>query len=744
MSKNRFWGRTYSARAIAEAKIREAIIVAWQQGGKLSELVKDCAIKLSRKGWWAVKQKYERHGFAGLLDRRGLAGGRTPRINDDQLQTIKDLVDQDVSLKEFQDLLQEKFSKIVSARHSTRLLKKLGITKKRGRPASAYSPSKHKGIPVDNAGVYFLKGADYDMEGSKTIVEQIVAARQNDIEQQSALKRIRGTTPPTITKKVESLLYLPMFDMQKPYHLLKYHKKGFGILTGSGKRYSYYTLDIFLCDIEKLKIANQVGDTLARRYLEALCIELELEDGSCFYIDGHAKHVWSSKNIPKAFFTTLKRAERGLHQYFIHSSKGDPLILLTCPGDTRLPGALFNLIDAFENAVGKKILRAAIFDREGLSLRIFEEFGTREKRFITLLRENMYKGEQSFRIVKDFKALKTEEINGELKILEWVADADYDLKDRETKKKLTVRVALVKKRVDGKEKLIPIITNINRKERRDVAWIAKKYFGRWPNQENMFRDAIEAFDIDTNHGYKKKVVDNRVAQRKKEELATNLRGISGRLESAQREREVAAKQLKNLEEVYKSRKGELQKDRSELHSKIGLTDDGKQRRKLLRELKQAENKLTKLGEQYGKQISDFRAALKKREKYEKSLRTQKANKENEIAGLDLDRALYEMETEKDHLMSNVKMLLTNLSSYAQRQYFPERCHTLNLESMKRTFWQQGGYVKERKRRIDVTLYSYDDAELQSAMEYACMKFNASDLRSWQGQRIWMHVELPEA
>ena len=91
----------------------------------------------------------------------------------------------------------------------------------------------------------------------------------------NALKRLRRSMQETIRKKVETLLYLPMYEMQKPYHLLKYHKRGLGLLTGSGQRYNYFTADIFLCDIEKLRIAKSVGDKLVRCYLEALCIEIE-------------------------------------------------------------------------------------------------------------------------------------------------------------------------------------------------------------------------------------------------------------------------------------------------------------------------------------------------------------------------------------------------------------------------------------------------------------------------------------
>lgn len=579
------------------------------------------------------------------------------------------------------------------------------------------------------------------MEGIKTIAEAIPTGRKKDIEEKSALKRIGTMRHETITKKLETLLYLPMFDLQKPYHLLKYHKRGLGILTGSGKRYSYYTTDIFLCDIEKLRIAESVSNALARCYIEALAIEIELEDGTYFYINDHAKHVWSSKNIPKAFFTTLNRAERGLHQYFIHSNKGNPLILLTCPGDTRLPEVMFNLIDAFENAVGKRIMKAVIFDREGLSLSIFEEFNERKKYFITLLRSDMYKGEHSFKIIKDYKPLKVEEKDGKVtKVLEWVAEAEYELKDRGNKRKLNVRAALVRKQINERTKLIPIITNIIPEEEPDIAKIAKRYFNRWPNQENIFRDAMEAFKVDTNHGYKKQAVPNRVVQRKKEELEENLRGITKRLKAATKETETIFNQLENLKEIYKLRKKILQKDKSNLYAEIGLTQKAEERQKLLKNLRRIELKISKMSEQYGQKISELKISLNNKERHKKSLATQKENKETEIKKLNLEKVLYEIKTEKDHLMSNFKTLLINLSSYAQRQYFPKEFHSFTMESMKKAFYQQDGYAKIRKRNIDITLHSYDEPALQKAVEYACNKFNNNNLKTLEGQRIWMHVE----
>jgi transposase len=729
----------YRLDQIAKAQKKEKVIQAWLAGEKLTRLMKNAEIQLTRVQWWNLKRKYKESGFGGLID--GRRGGKPKKVTGEIKGYIKETkrFQPEVTSKELQEDIHHEFGQELNRIWIGKIAKRLGESLHRGRPQTGRRDYR-KGVPIDRAGVYFLKGAESDMGGVEAIVEEIVKGRDKKIPEKSTLGRIRGTRPETIRKKVETLLYLPMFDMQKPYHLLKYHKRGLGIVTGSGHRYSYYTADIFLCDIEKLMIAKDVGEVLARCYLEALCIEIELEDGSYFYIDGHAKHVWSSKNIPKAFFTTLKRAERGLHQYFIHSSKGNPLILLTCPGDTRLPGVMFNLIDAFEDAVGKRIMKAAIFDREGLSLSIFEEFSRRKKYFITLLREGMYKGEESFKMLEEYKPLKTEEKDGELKILEWVQEAEYELKDKEKKRKLTVRVALVRKKVNEKEKIIPIITNLTRKEEPDIGRIAKRYFDRWPNQENMFRDAMEALKVDTNHGYKKKEVPNRVVERKKEELETNLRGISMRLNKAEKESKNAKKQLKDMERIYENQKKMMQSDRSELYAKIVLTKAPVERQKLLKSLRRVESEISRVSEQFGRQIAELKVSLKNKDRHEKGLRTQKKNKENELSSLDLERVLLEIKTEKDHLMSNFKTLLINLSSYAQRQYFPEEFHTFTMESMKRAFYQQDGYAKVRKKKIEVTLHSYDDPGLQKAVEFACEKFNNSDLRTSAGQRIKMCVE----
>ena len=100
-----------------------------------------------------------------------------------------------------------------------------------------------------------------------------------------------------------------------------------------------------------------------------------------------------------------------------------------------------------------------------------------------------------------------------------------------------------------------IRSNLTPKEEPDIHKIAKRYFDRWPYQENiMFKDAMEAIKVDTNHGYKKREVPNRVVLRKKEELETNLRGITQKLRKAKREKREANRALTKLKEFYQTSK----------------------------------------------------------------------------------------------------------------------------------------------------------------------------------------------
>ena len=84
--------------------------------------------------------------------------------------------------------------------------------------------------------------------------------------------------------------------------------------------------------------------------------------------------------------------------------------------------------------------------------------------------------------------------------------------------------------------------------------------------------------------------------------------------------------------------------------------------------------------------------------------------------------------------------IINLNRYVAEHYFPPKYERAELRTMCNKFYRQNGYVKIRKRYIKVLLDSYDDPELQKDVEYACGRFNCSDVQTPVGQRCYINVE----
>jgi len=577
------------------------------------------------------------------------------------------------------------------------------------------------------------------MNGTAAVTDVVRKKREEYILQYGKKESFRTlfSWPLTIQRKNETLLYLPVFGMKRPKDLERYHKPGLGLISGIGKRYRYSTLDKHQRELEKLNIAEELSKSLARCYVEAFFIKIELEDKSCFYIDGHFKTVWSSKNIPRAFRTTLNKTEKSLEQVVLNSSQGYPLILLTCPGDRHLIKEMFNLIDAFEGACGKRIVKISVFDREGVSIKVFQEFDYRKKYFITLLKENQHKGLQSFTIKEGFVPYKIDKKTGKIKSI--VADGEILLKDREEKLEYKVRVALLIKDPQGLKKLIPVITNITVKEEPNIKKIVDKYFNRWPDQENIIKDMIYGVGLDTNHGYKKKEVENRTILRKKAELEKNIRGLESKLKPIRQDINSREKEIEVIQEVYQSRIKQLNKDKNELHYKILLCKQ-EERKNYLQHLKGIEDKMLELTSGNEKQLFLLRTKLENKRRFEMGLISQKEGKEEELSSLDMEQKLYEVVTEKDDTMTNFKLLLYNLSRYAREQWFSPTYEKATFLMMRDKFYSQDGYVKIGKRKIRVTLNPYDDDELQKDVEQACRKFNSADVQTLFGRQLEIHVE----
>ena len=102
--------------------------------------------------------------------------------------------------------------------------------------------------------------------------------------------------------------------------------------------------------------------------------------------------------------------------------------------------------------------------------------------------------------------------------------------------------------------------------------------------------------------------------------------------------------------------------------------------------------------------------------------------------IDTEALCRERNLEKDQLMLNLQVLLTNLHDWACTHYFAPQWQKLELDTAMRLIYRKSGHVAWYPDRIEITLDGYRYAEHQQAMAATCQRFNAANLR-WQDGRL---------
>ncbi len=90
-------------------------------------------------------------------------------------------------------------------------------------------------------------------------------------------------------------------------------------------------------------------------------------------------------------------------------------------------------------------------------------------------------------------------------------------------------------------------------------------------------------------------------------------------------------------------------------------------------------------------------------------------------------------------MLNLQGLLLNLHDWARLHYFAPEWQSLQLATATRLIYQKPGRVRWYQDRIEVELAVYRYTAQQRAMEAACDRFNAANLRWQDGRLLRIHV-----
>ena len=696
----------------AKAKRKEKAIQLIEKKGKdIEKAFSQYGLKISRYTYPRILSRYKSHGIEGLLETRG--GAKSVKVSDDIKRFICSIKKERGSLtaKEICQIVKKRFSVDVHFSHMSRILVDLGLNNPPGRPEKQQILEKRE---IDHAGCFIIKAACLAMRLPDTVVD-VIFRRTKEIKMNASEytkeflnMRILHSSAEVTRRKIETLLFMPVFGMERIWHFKTvYPRKGLGLVTGSGDPYKYHTMDNFLRELPLLDIDQKLSKSLAKLYVESFHISFRTKESRTFYIDCFRKAVWTKKNIPKGMHATRNQILKCLDVYFIHDAQGRPLLPLTRPGDSYLGEALFPIIEALEDAIGKKVVDFAIFDREGLAVSVFKELRKKKKHFITVLRENQYNSLGDFEIPKKkrWKTYKKDPSTG--KLTEQILDCNKTLLDSKTKQSYRVRTILV--REVGSDSFAVVATSIDRRIEPDAGKIVSKYKDRWDRQENSFKQMKPSLYLDTNHGTNViEQEDNRVIRRKVENLEKKIQAKKNKIESALNKIRKAEEQLKKLEERIK-----------------------------------LDETVRKDTEQYKKHIIRSEKILHSISAYRSTVSTSQlklSDLSRRLNNIDQAKILYEIDTRKDHVMTNLETALNNADIFVKERYLPEQYRRSDFRTIRDILYRQQGSYYETNDEIKVILNHYDqEPEHQMLAEYATKKINDAQLTTNSGKRLVVQV-----
>jgi hypothetical protein len=541
--------------------------------------------------------------------------------------------------------------------------------------------------------------------------------------------------PETITRRLTHLMWLPRFDLTRPYQLRRVRPLGLGLVAGGCPTLGYSALEHFLGDLEALRVADSLGNALMRQYLEVWPIPAE---GTLFYLDNRRKVHYSSYAIAAGKISASERVLGATTQLFLHDAAGHCLHMHSGPGDDHMTRTLLPFAQCFVALIGREGVRGIVADQEMRSVALFLALEAMDNLgFVTIAPTPTPEQEAAFEVEGIFVPYLRDAENGAL--THWVAHAHTLLQDRQKGLSYQCEVTLVVDCRDGLPgRLIPVLHNL-REENLAVEIPHAAYVGRWESQERVFRDMRACQNLDANYGFKKVLVPNRRVERKRDKLQRKLHTWEKRMATAQRKVQEYAEQIATLEQRAQQQQDENEEQIIALRQMGQEATTPKQRERLLIQ----KERLSAKGQIQQIRFRERRRRLvTERRTWQKKL-DERQTKRSEVAQAlqELeDRPFHDLDLEKDNLMTYLRMAGENAHRFVQEQYFAGTfLEKVDESTMVRLVYNRPGWVRQRGQDLLVRLQGYRNPELQAAAAQACRQVNQAQVALPSGHRLRMEV-----
>lgn len=544
-------------------------------------------------------------------------------------------------------------------------------------------------------------------------------------------------TEEAITCRLAHLLWLPRFDLVRPYHLRWVRPLGLGLVAGSRSTLGYSTMEHFLGDLEALRVAAPLGDALARRYLG---IWPAPPQGGFFYLDNRRKVRYSGYPSAAGKISATDRIQGGTTQLFIHDAAGHALHMHSGPGDDHLTRTLLPLMQHFATLVGQERIRGIVADQEMRSVALFLALKALEFGFVTIGRTPTPEQEAAFAVKGLFLPYRRDAESGE--ITHWAAQAKTLLRDRAQGLSCEMEATLlVDCRAGFPGRLIPFFYDLP-KESVPAELPVDTYVGRWEDQERGFRDMRPCQNLDAHYGQKKVAVSNRPQERKREDLRQKLQAQEKQVATAQDKVRVCTAAQVALEQAAQEKQAAAEDQVKTLRQERRKAASFRQRQQLTRQMER------KIADQRVQQVR-FQGKRRRLVAQQRTLQQQLQERQDEqkkvaqaLQELLQERPFYDFDLEKDNLMTYLRMAGENAHHFVQERYFAGTLlEKVDEATMVRVVYNQPGWVRRRGKYLHLLLQGYGDTRVQAAVAQACQRINQARIQLTSRHQLRMTVAV---
>jgi hypothetical protein len=505
-----------------------------------------------------------------------------------------------------------------------------------------------------------------------------------------------------------TLLFLNAVGLRRTWDLRGYAGDGLALLTSRRRAYGYRHVERFLSALAQAGAGDALTDALAA-WAAALwrpCSSRADEPPAPFYIDGHRKAVYSDHLIPRGL-VARRGAVLGCRALtLLHDAAGHPLLGTTDRGDRHLTAGAPALLVRFARTTTPHPVRRLVIDREGMAATFLARLVDADCNVVTVLRTDQYAGLASFSEVGPFVPFQYDRAGT---LVREVAPAAFTLAlPDHPGERLGLRVALVRdlrahvprpqppvtayvpyawlEDLDPADtmwyregwtatpapaartepKLIPIVTTATDV---DAAELARTYFERWPQQENVIKDWLVPLGLDTNHGYAKTPVENSEVAKRRVVLEKRLANAERWAHGARGRYAQAIKRYSRFWKAAQEREHTLYQELNQALWELNRSGAPEQvyRAEAKARKATADAEVDVLCQRAYKAHDAYRVEWDKCERYCREQRMLLRELEDLAAR---ERTMHELDNDKDQVMTVMKLALANLGMWARDRWFP--------------------------------------------------------------------------